>query len=90
MRKLIWNILYKLILIPCQVLDSPSLSSGSSGPDPGERLGDNNSTTFVPIVNMIMPPTSKKLTGHIDFGLCVHVFVRNVHAICYEPCILGF
>ena len=32
---------------------------------------------------IIMPPTSK-LTGHIDYGLCVHPSVHQ------EPCMLGF
>ena len=31
-----------------------------------------------------MPPTSKKLTGHIGFGLCVRLSVHQ------EPCMLGF
>ena len=26
---------------------------------------------------IFMPPTSKKLTGHIDFGLCVRACVRK-------------
>ena len=43
---------------------------------------------------IIMPPTSKKLTGHIGFGLCMcaslRSSVRNMHAISYEPCMLGF
>ena len=32
---------------------------------------------------VVMPPTSKKLTGHTGFGLCVRLFVRSsktVHA----------
>ena len=37
-----------------------------------------------------MPPTSKKLTGHIGFGLSVRASVRNMHAISCEPCMLGF
>ena len=32
----------------------------------------------------IMPPTSKKLTGHIGFWLCVRLSVHQ------EPCMLGF
>ena len=38
------------------------------------------------LIFLIMPPTSKKLTGHISFGLCVHtstrasVRSRTVHA----------
>ena len=46
----------------------------------------------------IMPPTSKKLTGHIGFGLsicpCPCGRVRSsrflMHAISYEPYMLGF
>ena len=45
-----------------------------------------------------MPPTSKKLTGHIGFGLSEHPSVRAcirlsrflMHAISYEPSMLGF
>ena len=35
------------------------------------------------VFSLIMPPTSKKLTGHIGFGLCVCASVRaskTVHA----------
>ena len=32
-------------------------------------------------------PTSKKLTGHIGFGLCVR---PSVHPSVQEPCMLGF
>ena len=51
---------------------------------------------IISLVLIIMPPTSKKLTGHIGFGLsvrpsvhpsvhgCVHVSVRQ------KPCMLGF
>ena len=46
----------------------------------------------------IMPQTSKKLTGHIGFGLsvspCVRPRVRSssflMHAMSNEPCMLGF
>ena len=42
----------------------------------------------------IMPPASKKLMGHIGFGLSVHPCVPSshflMHAISYEPCMLGF
>ena len=50
----------------------------------------------------IMPPTSKKLEGHIASGtfvracvrLSVHACVRPLrflmHSITYEPCMLGF
>ena len=33
--------------------------------------------------HIFMPPTSKKLTGHIGLGLCVCPSVRH------EPCMLG-
>ena len=36
---------------------------------------------------VIMPPTSKKLTGHIGFGLCVR---PSVHPSVQEPCMLWF
>ena len=32
---------------------------------------------FVIVVFVIMPPTSKKLTGHIAFGLCIGPFIKN-------------
>ena len=35
-------------------------------------------------IQLVMPPTSKKLMGHIGFGLCVHLSVHQ------ELCILGF
>ena len=43
-------------------------------------------------LGIIMPPTSKKLWGHIGFGLCVRTSIRHflMHAISYEPCMLGF
>ena len=34
--------------------------------------------------SVIMPPTTKKFTGHIGFGLCVGPSVHQ------EPCMLGF
>ena len=43
---------------------------------------------------LIMPLTSKKLTGHNGFGSSVRASmrasIRNMHAISYEPCLLGF
>ena len=44
----------------------------------------------VPLKLVSMPPTSKKLTGHIGFGLCVRASVRpsvpsrTVHARVFE------
>ena len=42
------------------------------------------------INELIILPTSKKLTEHIGFGLCVRPSVRNMNAISDEPCMLGF
>ena len=43
---------------------------------------------------MIMPPTSKKLEGHIASGTFVRACVRplrfSMHSITSEPCTLGF
>ena len=47
---------------------------------------------------LIMPPTSKKLEGHIASGKFVRPSVRPcvrplrllMHSITYEPCMLGF
>ena len=40
--------------------------------------------------SIFMPPTSKKLREHIEFGLSVRPSVRHMHAISYESCMLGF
>ena len=41
-----------------------------------------------------MPPTSKKLEGHIAFGAFVHLFVHwsrfLMHSITLEPCIQDY
>ena len=44
------------------------------------------------IIVLFMPPTSKKLMGHIGFGLCVHLFdrLRTVHAMVSKFHIYGF
>ena len=43
---------------------------------------------------IIMPPTSKKLEGHIASGMfvraCVHPLHFLMHTITSEPCMLGF
>ena len=39
-------------------------------------------------VGIIMPPTSKKFTGHIGFGLFVRALVHP--SVRQEPCMLGF
>ena len=51
---------------------------------------------------LVMPPTSKKLEGHIASGTFVRACVRPsvrpcvrplrflMHSITYEPCMLGF
>ena len=52
------------------------------------EISENGRSTIV------MSPASKKLTGHIGFGLSVHQCVRSwhflMHAISYKPCMLGF
>ena len=53
---------------------------------------------YGPCLCFIMPPTSKKLRGHIGFVLSVrapvHPYFRSshflMHAISNEPCMLGF
>ena len=41
-------------------------------------------------LHLFMPPTSKKLTGVlVSRCLCVHLSIL-MHAISYEPCMLGF
>ena len=37
-----------------------------------------------------MPPTSKKLEGHIAFGLSMLPSCFLMHATSYELCMLGF
>ena len=45
-------------------------------------------------LNIIMPPTSKKLEGHIASGTFVRAYVRPLrflmHSIISEPYMLGF